>query len=203
MKFDLTLWPSWQDEPKSTILMALRFGLHNSMFSGFRSQWIILSSGVARNSNAAIKVQINFTKFSWELHMISIFLTKKLFYHSSLINSEIIYFEVLNDNSYFISITFDRDSMFRVPTVPDWQNSMIFPGLLLFSQVFSGRVGTLYVNSFFSAWQSSRIETYLYKVVVRTSSLGWGRPLGNWCSGADRTSCTTKARTPDTGGCET
>ncbi len=48
-----TLCPSWQEEPKSTILMALRFGLQSRMFSGFRSQWMMLSSGVARNSSAA------------------------------------------------------------------------------------------------------------------------------------------------------
>ena len=48
----LTLWPSWQELPKSTILMADLFGLHKRMFSGLRSQWIILSSGVDRKSRA-------------------------------------------------------------------------------------------------------------------------------------------------------
>lgn len=48
----LTLCPSWQEDPKSTILMADLLGLHSRMFSGFRSQWMIDSSGVARNNNA-------------------------------------------------------------------------------------------------------------------------------------------------------
>lgn len=48
----LTLCPSWQEDPKSTILMADLLGLHNRMFSGFRSQWMIDNSGVARNNNA-------------------------------------------------------------------------------------------------------------------------------------------------------
>lgn len=48
----LTLCPSWQEEPKSTILIADLLGLHSRMFSGFRSQWMIDSSGVARNNNA-------------------------------------------------------------------------------------------------------------------------------------------------------
>ena len=30
-------------------------GLHNKIFSGFRSQWMIDSSGVARNNNAVDK----------------------------------------------------------------------------------------------------------------------------------------------------
>ena len=51
----LTLCPSWQEDPKSTILMADRLGLHNKIFSGFRSQWMIDSSGVARNNNAVDK----------------------------------------------------------------------------------------------------------------------------------------------------
>lgn len=51
----LTLCPSWQDDPKSTILMADLLGLHSRMFSGFRSQWMIDSSGVARNNNAVDK----------------------------------------------------------------------------------------------------------------------------------------------------
>ena len=51
----LTLCPSWQEDPKSTILMADRLGLHNKIFSGFRSQWMIDSSGVARNNNAVGK----------------------------------------------------------------------------------------------------------------------------------------------------
>lgn len=50
--FVLTLCPSWQEDPKSTILMADLLGLHSRMFSGFRSQWMIDSSGVARNNNA-------------------------------------------------------------------------------------------------------------------------------------------------------
>lgn len=48
----LTLCPSWQDDPKSTILMADLLGLQRRMFSGFRSQWMIDSSGVAKNNNA-------------------------------------------------------------------------------------------------------------------------------------------------------
>ena len=44
----LTLCPSWQELPKSTILIALLLGLQSKMFSGFKSQWIILSSGVER-----------------------------------------------------------------------------------------------------------------------------------------------------------
>lgn len=51
----LTLCPSWQEDPKSTILMADLLGLHSSMFSGFRSQWMIDSSGVARNNSAVDK----------------------------------------------------------------------------------------------------------------------------------------------------
>lgn len=53
----LTLWPSWQEDPKSTILMADLLGLHSRIFSGFRSQWIIDSSGVARNNNAVDKAR--------------------------------------------------------------------------------------------------------------------------------------------------
>lgn len=48
----LTLWPSWHELPKSTILIALRLGLHKRMFSGLRSQCMMFSSGVARNSSA-------------------------------------------------------------------------------------------------------------------------------------------------------
>ena len=51
----LTLCPSWQEEPKSTIFIADLLGLHSRMFSGFRSQWMIDSSGVARNNNAVDK----------------------------------------------------------------------------------------------------------------------------------------------------
>lgn len=54
----LTLCPSWQEDPKSTILMADLLGLHSRMFSGFRSQWMIDSSGVARNNNALHKKDI-------------------------------------------------------------------------------------------------------------------------------------------------
>lgn len=48
----LTRCPSWQELPKSTILMADRLGLHSNMFSGFRSQCIMFSSGVLRNRRA-------------------------------------------------------------------------------------------------------------------------------------------------------
>jgi len=48
----LTRLPSWHELPKSTILIAERFGLQSRMFSGLRSQWIMLSSGDARNSSA-------------------------------------------------------------------------------------------------------------------------------------------------------
>lgn len=48
----LTLCPTWQELPKSTIRTALRFGLHNRMFSGLRSQWITLISGIERNNRA-------------------------------------------------------------------------------------------------------------------------------------------------------
>lgn len=51
----LTLCPSWQEDPKSTILMADLLGLQRRMFSGFRSQWMIDSSGVAKNNNAVNK----------------------------------------------------------------------------------------------------------------------------------------------------
>lgn len=54
----LTLCPSWQEEPKSTILIADLLGLHSRMFSGFRSQWMIDSSGVARNNNAVDRKDI-------------------------------------------------------------------------------------------------------------------------------------------------
>ena len=39
-----TRWPSWHELPKSTIFIADRLGLHRRIFSGFRSQWMILSS---------------------------------------------------------------------------------------------------------------------------------------------------------------
>lgn len=55
-----TLCPSWQELPKSTILMALLLGLHSRMFSGFRSQWMMLSSGVARNRSAVHNCWANF-----------------------------------------------------------------------------------------------------------------------------------------------
>lgn len=48
----LTLWPSWHEDPKSTILIADRLGLQRRIFSGFKSQCIILSSGVERNNRA-------------------------------------------------------------------------------------------------------------------------------------------------------
>jgi len=48
----LTLCPSWHELPKSTILIADLLGLHKRIFSGLRSQWIMLSSGVERNSKA-------------------------------------------------------------------------------------------------------------------------------------------------------
>lgn len=48
----LTRCPSWQELPKSTILMADLLGLQSRMFSGLRSQWMMLSSGVARKSSA-------------------------------------------------------------------------------------------------------------------------------------------------------
>lgn len=48
----LTLCPSWHELPKSTILIADLLGLHKRIFSGLRSQWIMLSSGVDRNSKA-------------------------------------------------------------------------------------------------------------------------------------------------------
>ena len=56
----LTLCPSWQELPKSTILMALRLGLQSRMFSGLRSQWMTLSSGVARKSRAVHSCCANF-----------------------------------------------------------------------------------------------------------------------------------------------
>ncbi len=40
--------------------MALLLGLHSRMFSGFRSQWMMLSSGVARNSSAVHNCWANF-----------------------------------------------------------------------------------------------------------------------------------------------
>jgi len=49
---ELTLCPSWHELPKSTILIADLLGLHKRIFSGLRSQWIMLSSGVDRNSKA-------------------------------------------------------------------------------------------------------------------------------------------------------
>ena len=56
----LTLLPSWQELPKSTIFIALRLGLHKRMFSGFRSQCMMFSSGVARNSSAVQSCWANF-----------------------------------------------------------------------------------------------------------------------------------------------
>lgn len=55
-----TLCPSWHELPKSTILMALLLGLQRRMFSGFRSQWMMLSSGVARKSSAVHSCWANF-----------------------------------------------------------------------------------------------------------------------------------------------
>lgn len=55
-----TLCPSWQELPKSTILMALLLGLQRRMFSGFRSQWMMLSSGVAKKSSAVHSCWANF-----------------------------------------------------------------------------------------------------------------------------------------------
>lgn len=61
----LTLCLSWQELPKSTILIALLLGLHKRIFSGFKSQWIMLSSGVAKNNNAVHNCWANFlVKFS-------------------------------------------------------------------------------------------------------------------------------------------
>lgn len=56
----LTRCPNWQELPKSTILIADRFGLHRRMFSGFKSQCIIFSSGVDRKSNAVHSCCANF-----------------------------------------------------------------------------------------------------------------------------------------------
>lgn len=55
-----TLCPSWHELPKSTILMALLLGLQRRMFSGFRSQWMMLSSGVARKRSAVHSCWANF-----------------------------------------------------------------------------------------------------------------------------------------------
>lgn len=55
-----TLCPSWHELPKSTILMALLLGLQRRMFSGFRSQWMMLSSGVAKKSSAVHSCWANF-----------------------------------------------------------------------------------------------------------------------------------------------
>ena len=41
-----------QELPKSMTLMALRFGWRSRMFSGFKSQWMIATSGRARNASA-------------------------------------------------------------------------------------------------------------------------------------------------------
>lgn len=49
---ELTRCPSWHELPKSTILMADLLGLQSNMFSGFRSQCIMFSSGVLRNNSA-------------------------------------------------------------------------------------------------------------------------------------------------------
>lgn len=55
-----TLCPSWQELPKSTILIALLFGLQRSMFSGFKSQWIIFRSVLDKNINAVHICWANF-----------------------------------------------------------------------------------------------------------------------------------------------
>ena len=52
LKKSLTRWPSWHELPKSTIFIALRFGLHNRMFSGFKSQWMMLKSLDTKNISA-------------------------------------------------------------------------------------------------------------------------------------------------------
>lgn len=44
--------PNRQELPKSMILMALLFGLHSKIFSGFKSQCMMLISGVDRNNSA-------------------------------------------------------------------------------------------------------------------------------------------------------
>lgn len=44
LKVKPTRCPNWHELPKSTIFIADRFGLHNRIFSGFKSQWIIFSS---------------------------------------------------------------------------------------------------------------------------------------------------------------
>lgn len=56
----LTLCPNWHELPKSTILMADRLGLQRRIFSGFKSQWMMLSSGVDRNSRAVHSCWANF-----------------------------------------------------------------------------------------------------------------------------------------------
>lgn len=48
-----TRCPKRHEEPKSTILMAERFGFTSSMFSGFRSQWITVMFSCDRKLSAA------------------------------------------------------------------------------------------------------------------------------------------------------
>jgi len=84
-KQGLTLCPSWHELPKSTILIALLLGLHNKMFSGFKSQWIIFSSGVDRYSKAVHICWANFLVRFNETPLKFVFLSKsyKLYDKSS------------------------------------------------------------------------------------------------------------------------
>jgi len=50
----------WQEEPKSIILMVERLGLQRSTFSGFRSQWMMESSGEERKSRVEASCWPNF-----------------------------------------------------------------------------------------------------------------------------------------------
>jgi hypothetical protein len=50
----------WQEEPKSIILIPLRRGCLSSTFSGFRSQWIMSTSGRAKNAKLCKSCLANF-----------------------------------------------------------------------------------------------------------------------------------------------
>lgn len=83
-----TLCPSWQELPKSTILMALLLGLHSRMFSGFRSQWMMLSSGVARNSSAVHNCWANFRVRFKETPLKFVFRNKSYKLYDSISNTK-------------------------------------------------------------------------------------------------------------------
>ena len=71
----LTRCPNWQELPKSTRRIALRLGLHRRIFSGFKSQWMTLSSGVERYSRAVqscwANLRVRLRETPWKLVFLS------------------------------------------------------------------------------------------------------------------------------------